>query len=268
MSLEQAIQANTAAIERLIAVMQSGTLPTGSPAAEPTTTGTRRGRKAATTAETSAGSSATSDTTGTSEASTSASTAAAGSEVNDGKTVAANTGTDDSAGTGTPGNRAADGKEYLAPGVNNTSATRYIHIPAHNTVAAIKPGELIPNIAGTLEITEAQYTTLKAQYSVPLQAVGSGSTSAAAPAATPSATPASSPSPAASPAADGPKVMELCKALHARDGNDSLRTVLEKFKVGRVGDLVAKSELHAEAIPFIENLLKPAVKPAVSADLF
>lgn len=228
MSLEQALNENTAAIKLLISVMQSVSVPGPVAAATTTEPAAKRTRKAADKAADTT-SAATADTTSAAAADT---------------------------GTGTPGNVAANGVEYVAPGTNDGATPRYFHVAAHKTVAAIQPGELIPNIAGMLEISAEQYATLKAQYSPPVQPVVA-STPAAAPAATPSATTASSPSPAVSPDVDGPKLMELCKALHARDGNDGLRKVLEKFKVTKVGEIVANTAIHAEAAAFVNGLLNP-----------
>lgn len=244
MSLEQALSENTAAIHKLIAVMQSGVLPAASaPAADTATGAAKRTRKNADKPETTtAGSSADSGTTGTSETSPSTSTAAAGPEVNDGKKVSV---------------------KLLA---GDPEGTRYFHIAAHKTVAAIKPGEVIPSMPNLVEIGGDEYAALRAQYSPAVGNVTAGAEAAAA--STPSATPASSPSPAASPAVDGPRLMEMCKALHARDGNDGLRKVLEKFKVGKVGEIVANTAIHAEAAAFLDSLLNPkAEAPAATVEV-
>lgn len=42
--------------------------------------------------------------------------------------------------------------------------TKYFHIPKHNTVAEVKPGEAAPTIESTVEVTKAEFDKLKADY--------------------------------------------------------------------------------------------------------
>lgn len=44
---------------------------------------------------------------------------------------------------------------------------RYFHIPKHNTVAEVKPGDVVPTIESTVEIKKAEYDKLKKQYAEP-----------------------------------------------------------------------------------------------------
>lgn len=45
--------------------------------------------------------------------------------------------------------------------------TKYIHIEKNRTVAEIKPGDTMPTIEGTVEITKEEHDRLKAEYSTP-----------------------------------------------------------------------------------------------------
>jgi hypothetical protein len=247
MSLEAAIAANTAAVERLIAVLQSQQI---TPAADASAdnTAVKRTRKAK---ETPAANDS-GQQPGSPDASTDKSAVALHSGVNDGKRTSMN----------------------LQPG--DPEGTRYFHIPAHNTVAAVKPGEVIPSIPGIEEITGSAYADLKAKYAsamVPSEGAAASAATATTPAAaTPSASTASQTTSVASPGIDGPAVMEIFKKLHARDGNDGVRKALDELsakfgvKLGRVGDLVADSAKHAAAYAYADALLNPAA--AAPADLF
>lgn len=42
--------------------------------------------------------------------------------------------------------------------------TKYFHIPKHNTVAEVKPGEAAPTLESTVEVTKAEFDKLKADY--------------------------------------------------------------------------------------------------------
>lgn len=242
MSLEAKIEVLTAAVDRLTAVLQSAGIPTTSAdtqdAAAASTAGTTRKPRSPKKDEQTA---AVGATTGSP-----ASNTAEFPSVNDGRTKSVKLRSGDPEGT------------------------RYFHIAAHNTVAAIKPGEPIPSLPGMAEIDGEEYDALKAKYSPAPSTQGAATTGAAAsPAsASPSASTASastSVAAATSPATvDGPGIVEKCKALHARDGNEGLKKVLEHFKVARVGELAADTARHADIAKFVDGLLNPQAAP----DLF
>lgn len=155
-----------------------------------------------------------------------------------------------------------DGKRasmQLQPG--DPEGTRYFHIPEHRTVAAIKPGDVIPSMAGLREITGDTYASLKAEYTSPSSAAAPSTAAAETPAATTQVAPtASSSVPATSPQAaslDGPGIVSKCQALHKAHGNDGLLDVLKHFGVTRVPDLAAKSEKFAEIAAYIDAKLAP-----------
>jgi hypothetical protein len=244
MSLEQALAENTAALNRLSSILQSGAIvPAGTttpvagetatsstPAAEPA----KRTRKA--------------------KEEPASQTPAPGnlqSGVNDGK------------------------RTSLQLQEGHPEGTRYFHIPSHRTVAAVKPGEVIPSLPGLEEIAGDSYTRLKAEYAAPVPPSGaaqSGAAAAAPASTTPAASPASptasaQPQPAStatSPALDGPALTAKCQALHKAQGNPGLKQVLDKFAVTNVPGLIAKSAEYAAISAFIDSLLTPPapVQPA------
>lgn len=237
MSLEALIAANTEALVRLTAVLQSQQI---TPAADSLVADVKatRSRKSKDTPPAETGAQAGSPAASTTDT----------AFVNDGKKVSIKLRTGDPEGT------------------------RYFHIAAHNTVAAIKPGEPIPSIAGIAEIDGSEYDALNAKYSSALvQPEGNGASAAGATSAAQTASVAGQAS--SQPTIDGPAVMEIFKKLHARDGNDGLRIALEELskqlgsKVARVGDLVADASKHAAAYAYADALLNPkAADPA--ANLF
>lgn len=158
----------------------------------------------------------------------------------------------------------------LALQAGDPEGTLYFHVEGHRTVAAVKPGEVVPNMAGMVEIDGAGYAALKAQYAaalVPTEGNANAATSSAVPATSGAATASSGAaqqSPSATPI-DATSLTEKFKRLHARDGNDALAAVLAKFAAKRVGELVAQTAKHAEIDKHLEALLNP---PAAGADLF
>lgn len=248
MSLELRITELTAAIERLTAVMQSGTtanavVGTTLAAAETAATTAKRAKKETPT-PTSAPAPAAASTTGSPAAQpTTVRASITLGAANDGKTP-------------------SSGLQQGDP-----EGTLYFHVAAHNTVAAVQPGQVVPNIAGMVEVNGLIYADLKAKYAAAMvpsqQGAASGGAAATPAAATPSASTASSGTPSSS-ADSGALVMEKCKALHVRDGNDALRKVLDKFGVARVGELVAQTAKHADALVFVESLLNPPANDAAS----
>lgn len=62
------------------------------------------------------------------------------------------------------------GSEVAGGAKTETKATakvRYFHIPKHNTVAEVKPGDVVPTLESTTEISKADYDKLKKQYAEP-----------------------------------------------------------------------------------------------------
>ena len=109
--------------------------------------------------------------------------------------------------------------------------SRYFHIPKHNTVAVVRPGDVVPTIESTVEITGAEYETLKAQY--------------AAEAAKPKG-------PEWKAVTD--KATEVSKAP---GGREKLKALLEKHGKAKFPELEALGK-HAELIAEMEEMLKPA----------
>lgn len=259
MSLEAALAENTATMKQLIAVLQSTCLPTtGASAAEM--------------------SSAATDTKAT-----------RGRKPKDG--AAGNAATEQG---GSPGSPTAAPSAQGAAGAgasltNDSGAVRYIHIEANRTVAAIQPGEVMPSIAGMVEINAEQYASLKAQYAAPVPSSGAAATGAAAAApasSTPAASTASAPASSGaqtSTGADGQGVLAGCQKLHGHLGNNGLGALLKKYIVAengfdaaavaspKVPALIAKAaDLGAKVAADIDALLKlpkDATADAIAATL-
>lgn len=258
MSLEQALAENTAALNRLATILQSGAiLPAGTAtpvaaaaaaaAAEPTAPKGTRAKK-----ETPA-------TTAQPAAAIPGATGAMRMPLG-----VANAGTLPSLGL-----QAGD-----------PEGTLYFHIESHRTVAAVKPGEIVPNMAGIAEVDGATYAALKAKYAAPVPSSGAAAAggAAAAPASTTPAASTASPqvsaqpqpaSTATSPVLDGPAITAKCQALHKAQGNAGLKQVLDKFAVTNVPGLVQKTAEYPLIANFIDSLLnpQPAAQPA-EANLF
>lgn len=252
MSLELALAANTAALERLTAVMQSTSIASHDAAAASASLGTaleQAGTKARTTRSTKKDQPASAE-----------GAQASGSPAANNESGAATSVTND-------GTKPSD---KLLPG--DPEGTRYFHIAKHNTVAKVRPGEVVPSIPGTEEVAGTQYENWRLHYAAQATGSTSGNAAAANPAASsPSASTASSSTSAGSPekAVDAPALMEKCKALHARDGNEGLRKVLDQFKAGKVGELMTQTTRLSEIAAFVDALLNPApANQAASADLF
>lgn len=259
MSLEAKIELLTAAVERLTAVMQSGTAA----AAPVSAVAAIAAAGAAATVENAAAVTATKTTRAKKETPAPTSAPAPAAAATTGSPAAQSTEVRPSIALGA----ANDGKtpsSGLQQG--DPEGTLYFHVAAHNTVAAIKPGEVVPNMAGMVEVNGYVYTELKAKYAAALvpsqQGAANGGAAATPAAATPSASPASATTSDASDS--GKTLMEKCKTLHARDGNDALRKVIDKFGVARVGELVAQTAKHTEALAFVESLLNPVAADAAS----
>lgn len=233
MSLEAVIAENTATMKQLIAVLQSGGI---SAAPQPESGGGRKKaeKPTATPAPTPVPSSGT--PTGSLQDKFGA--------VNNGKSTSVN----------------------LQPG--DPEGTVYVHIPAQQTVAAIHPGQPIPNTPGAVEVDGAEYASLKAKYTPasasPSPAAAATGSPAAAPASTtPAASTASSPSATTSPTGgeaaplDGVAIVAKCQALHKAQGNEGLKKVLDKFGAAKVPNLATQTEKFGEIAAFIDALMAP-----------
>ena len=139
--LETSIQELTAAVKLLTSVLQSGALPAGAaPAAPGAAAEPTKGTR------TRKATDAPAPAAGT--------TGAPAAQINDGKSVSVKLRQGDAEGT------------------------RYFHIPSHNSVAKIAPGEVIPSLPGMLEIGGDEYDTLKAKYAAPVPPAGAGAAAA------------------------------------------------------------------------------------------
>lgn len=203
MSLEVALQENTAAIKQLIVVLSSAGHAVTAPAAE--TKG--RAKKTETVVE----------------AAAPAATPAA---------PAADTGhTNDAAG--------------------NPIGTKYFDVPAHNTVYAVKPGEVEPQVAGAQAISDTQFVAKKAEYAKNFQTPAAQASAAPAAPAQPAAATTATGEPSAAPQADtastgNPEpsfvdVVNKCRELHGVAGNDGLAAFLSKHGAGKVPELQGKA---------------------------
>jgi hypothetical protein len=120
-----------------------------------------------------------------------------------------------------------------APSADGT-ATRYFHIPEHNTVYKQLPGMADCMVQGALLVSEAEYEAAKAEIEKKF----------------PTASAAATPSPATSaPIATAPavtasvtfeQVVEKLRALHKAQGDSGVAKVLAKFGVSRVPELNGK----------------------------
>lgn len=140
--------------------------------------------------------------------------------------------------------------ETQAPAVDslgNPAGTRYIDVPAHFTVAAIKPGDHFPNLPSQVEISAEQYTAKKAEYAkkalTPAAETAAAAPAVAATPATgePSATPQPATASAGSPEPSFADVVNKCRELHGAKGNDGLAAFLAKHGAERVPALQGKA---------------------------
>lgn len=158
----------------------------------------------------------------------------------------------------------------LQPG--DPAGTIYLHIAKHRTVAAIKPGDVMPTVDGAVEVNGDEYAKLKAEYTVvPPAAAGAQTGSPAANPASggPGASTASSQTQGASPAMDGPAITEKCKTLHLKQGNEGVKKVLAKFGVTNVPGLLTKTADYLAIADYIDELLNPgAATPPGEVNLF
>lgn len=123
--------------------------------------------------------------------------------------------------------------------------TKYIHIEKNRTVAEIKPGDAMPSIEGTVEISKAEFERLKAEYSKPAE-----------PAAT-------------TFKAVVEKITELSKLTGAGRGREGVKAILGHFLPGKEGVRVPDLEplgKHDEIIAAAQSLIDTGAIPGAAAD--
>lgn len=136
------------------------------------------------------------------------------------------------------------------------AATRYFLIPKHSTVARVLPGEVVPTIESTVEVTAAEYEAKKAEYAKK-SATAVPSTSPAA-VSTPAATVLTASLPVASVSFKQvvDKLIELSKDTRPGKGRDAITAFVGKHGVAKVPALEALNK-HAELLAEVEVLLAP-----------
>jgi hypothetical protein len=113
--------------------------------------------------------------------------------------------------------------------------TIYFVIEKHRTAAAVRPGEVIPNIDGAQQVAPAQYLEAKARFAgnlnTPSTAAPTGATAAAPASSTPSASTASSAQQGDSQAGGVTlqAITEKLLALHKLKGNPAIEPILKQF---------------------------------------
>lgn len=151
----------------------------------------------------------------------------------------------------------------------NPIGTRYFDVAAHNTVFAVKPGDVEPQVSGAVAISDTQFVAKKAEYAGKIKAAGTQSAEPAAPApAAPATTAAPEPSAqaqaaTASAVADKsfPDVVNKVKELHGLQGNDGVLKLLTQYGVSRVPDLNGKAS-NNDLIAAAEKLIDDAKSAA------
>lgn len=143
-----------------------------------------------------------------------------------------------------------------ATGLTNDAAgnpigTKYFDVPAHNTVYAVKPGEVEPQVAGAQAISDTQFIAKKAEYAKNFQTPAAQASAAPAAPAQPAAATTATGEPSAAPQADtastgNPEpsfvdVVNKCRELHGVAGNDGLAAFLSKHGAGKVPELQGKA---------------------------
>lgn len=142
--------------------------------------------------------------------------------------------------------------------------TRYFVVEAHNTVFAVKPGDVQPEVAGAVEVGVDAYIAKKDEFAKKIKAATapSAETAAAAPVA-PATTAAPAPTAQAQPAtasAAEPAFVDVVakvKELHGLKGNEGVMGVLTKYGVGSVPLLQGKAT-NAELIATTQALIDEA----------
>lgn len=157
-------------------------------------------------------------------------------------------------------------------------ATRYFLYEKHNTVYSVKPGEPVPNIPETVEVSREVYEAKKDEFQKNFQR-----SQPAAPTTTPAATPAPStpaaPAVSLTPSAPQPaevpfqKIIERITALNKSPepghGREGVMAILRKWLPDEEKPTVTKMQplkQNAAILADIEALLTPA--PVADADDF
>jgi hypothetical protein len=123
--------------------------------------------------------------------------------------------------------------QVAAPSADST-ATRYFHIPEHNTVYKQLPGMADCNVAGAVEVNEADYESAKAEIAKKFPTASAAATPSPATSA-PTAT-----APAVTVSVTFEQVVEKLRALHKAQGDSGVAKILAKFGVSRVPELNGK----------------------------
>ena len=138
----------------------------------------------------------------------------------------------------------------------DAEGTRYFVIPKHNTVARVAPGEVVPTIESTVEVSGAEYEAKKADYAkksatATQSAEPAAVTTAAAPAQTVSSNAA---------AVSFKQVVDaltlLSKDTRPGKGRDAIVAFVGKHGVAKVPALEALGK-NAELLAEVEALLAP-----------
>lgn len=147
----------------------------------------------------------------------------------------------------------------------NPIGTQYFDVPAHNTVYAVKPGEVAPNVAGAVAIADSQYLTKKAEYQGKVNAaVAAPAASAPAPTAAPATgAPSATPQPATASVAQPQAaeatfqdVVNKARELHGLGGNEWMKKLLDKHGAATLTPLngkVPNAVLIADAQALIDE---------------
>lgn len=137
------------------------------------------------------------------------------------------------------------------PGTDG-AVTRYFHIPSHNTVYKQSPGMADCNVAGAVEVSEAEYEVAKGELAKKFPTASAAATPSPATSAPTATAPAAAASVSAEPVSFE-KVVEKLRAMHKTQGDTGVTKVLSKFGVNRVPELNGKAD-NAAVVAFIATL--------------
>lgn len=142
--------------------------------------------------------------------------------------------------------------------------TRYFVVEAHNTVFAVKPGDVQPEVAGAVEVGVDEYIAKKDEFAKKIKAATapSAATAAAAPVAqatTAAPAPTAQAQPVTASAAEPTfvDVVAKVKELHGLKGNEGVLAVLGKYGAPAVPQLQGKAP-NAELIATTQALIDEA----------
>lgn len=150
---------------------------------------------------------------------------------------------------------AAKAEPSTTPVSTDDMSISYFHIPKHNTVGQVAPGEDLPSIESTVEVSRDEYETLKADYAKK-SATGAQTTPPAAAATPPAAAATVSPSVASASFEEVVAALTtLSKDARPGKGRDAIMALLAKHlpdmpaadrKVPKLAALKKNDELLAE----------------------